>query len=536
MNEISEILSYFLKKADISFNKTKLKQLISSHPDRNSLYAMTDTLDELDIENVALSADMRGLQANGFPVIVHFGKGKRQFVVVEEMVDGKAYYYSTVNGRVVEPLEEFEIKWSGVTLYAAQDDIQAELERKRIATERHLLRWRTIFAVVAGLACFATWIVSVAWSFNVICLLSLCVLGLAVSILLTLHEFGESNRLLHKVCHLNRLTNCNAVLKSPASKLFGLLSMADIGLCYFAGSILSLMLSCVSQYPGSAIPWLLALAVCSFPYTVFSLWYQTYKVKQFCPMCLGVISVLWTEIALAIISWQGLMFFPLSPVTVFSLMAGFALPVITWAFVKPLWKEYIRIRDFEFKFLRLKRSPDIIRTILTQEPARDMEFTPDEINLGIVDAPIHITVVLSMHCRPCIDAWTLLDQWLATYLNSFRATIRFHGYNFAGPEINELIDALTGIYIQSGNDTFRKALTEWYIIKDVQQWKAKYHADTPVVPQLLSSKNDKWERMNFIAHVPVIFVDNRIYPYELDDLESLLKENERNKNDDSANS
>ncbi|GHS92853.1 hypothetical protein FACS1894203_5440 [Bacteroidia bacterium] len=54
MKQSHAILNYYLKETGIPFSKTKLKQLLSSHPDQNSLYAMVDTLDELNIENIVL--------------------------------------------------------------------------------------------------------------------------------------------------------------------------------------------------------------------------------------------------------------------------------------------------------------------------------------------------------------------------------------------------------------------------------------------------------------------------------------------------
>ena len=499
--------------------------MIASHPDRDSMYAMADALNKLNIENTAMRVNMDGLRNNEFPVIVYTTKGGVQkFIAVENIIEDQVHYYDAESGHAVESINEFADKWTGIALYAAQDEIQAELERKNTAQEKRLLQWRTLFAVMAGVTSVATWAFSVAWSSTVVCLLALCVSGLALSILLTMHEFGESNRLLHKVCHLNRLTNCNAVLQSSAAKLFGWLSMADIGLCYFAGSMLTLILSGVSQNPGGAVPWLLALALCAFPYTIFSLWYQTFKVKLFCPLCLGVISVLWTETALAVFSWKNLTFVPLSPVTVFSLLAGFALPVIVWAYVKPLWKEYNRVRNYEYKYLRLKSAPGVIRAMMMQEPVRDMGFTADEINLGITDAPLHLTIVVSMHCKPCIDAWHLLNKWLATYHGYLQATIRFHEYNLQGSEISELIDGLTGIYLHSGNAAFCDALTDWYNTKAFQAWKAKYYQETPITPHQSSIKIAQWVQANSIAHVPTLFVDNRLFPFELTDLEYLLKE------------
>ena len=522
--QLFAILCYFLKKTGVFFNKSKLKQLITSHPDHNSLYAMLDTLEELNIENVALRVDMKGLLTNGFPVVVFTAEEKeRKFIVVEDIVENEVHYYNAETGYVVESLDEFADKWTGIALYAAQDEIKEELERKKTAAKKQLLQWRTILSVAAGVACMVFWCVSVAWTFTIISILSLCAFGLAVSILLAMHEFGESNRLLHKVCYLNRVTNCNEVLRSSAAKLFGWLSMSDIGLCYFVGSIFSLLFAGVTQQLYAVVSCLLALALCSFPYTLFSLSYQIFKVKKVCPLCLGVIGVLWAEIALAIFSWKSLTFTPTSTVTVFLLLAGFALSVIAWAYVKPLWKEYIRIRNYEYHYLRLKRIPAVIRAMLSTEPAHSMDFSPDEIHLGTVDAPLNITIVMSLFCKPCADSWNVLSHWLAEYPGLFRITIRFTGYNSNHKTTTELIDALTGIYIQSGSDTFSIAMTDWNESRDSQVWKAKYYTTQPITPQPVSLETEMWLQKNFITAVPTVFVDDRIYRYALSDLECLLK-------------
>ena len=229
------ILYNYLKSTVVSFNKNKLKQLLASHPESNFLFAMIDSLNEMNIENVALNLDMDSLQSNGFPAIAHTSEGGGAFIIVENITDEKVYYYNAKKEHRVKSVNDFAEKWTGVALYAAQNDIQAELERKKRSSGERLLQCRKRFALIIGLIFVALGSVSVGWSGFLFCLLILSVFGLAVSILLTLHDFGESNRIIHKVCHFNRMTNCNAVLKSSAAKLFGWLSMSDIGLCYFTG-------------------------------------------------------------------------------------------------------------------------------------------------------------------------------------------------------------------------------------------------------------------------------------------------------------
>ena len=522
--QLYTLLCYYLGELEIQFNKAHLKQKLSSHPDNNSLYIIVDTLEEMHIENIMLRLNMDNLMTNGFPVIVYTEEDEGTIIIVENIVDNQIYYYNSKTGKDVKSLEEFESRWTGIALYAAQDEIRAELDKKKSTANNRIINWRTPLSIIAGLVCFASWCFSVEWSYNLVCLLTLCSIGLTISILLTMHDFGEKNILIHKVCHLNRLTNCNMVLSSSAAKLFGWLSMSDIGLCYFTGTVFSLLFAGTTPHIDATISLLLVIALCSFPYTLFSLSYQFFKLKKVCPMCLGVIGVLWAEITLAIFNLFDLQLFPISPVAVFSLFAGFSIPVIAWAYVKPLWKEYNRVHRYEYHYLRLKRTPDVVRAVLAKEQTLDMEFSFDEINLGSIEAPVHITVVLNFYCKPCVDEWVVLNRLLSTYPDSLRATVRFFGYNLLGVETEELIDALTNINNISGNDAFRDALTNWYAEKDFQKWKTKYRETISITPQVSSIKNAKWIHTYSISGVPALFFNNhKCTSLLLDDLECLLK-------------
>ena len=200
------------------------------------------------------------------------------------------------------------------------------------------------------------------------------------------------------------------------------------------------------------------------------------------------------------------------------------MPVVAWAYVKPLWKEYIRIRDYEYYYLRLRRMPVVIRAMLSIEPAHSMDFIPDEIHLGTVNASIHITIVMDLFCKSCADNWNILNRWLETYHGLFWLTVRFIGYNSKHVTTRELVNALTGIYIQSGDDAFCKAMTDWNENRDSQKWKMKYYANQPITPQSVSLKTFNWLKKTPISVVPSVFVGDKIYRDALSDLEYLLKE------------
>ena len=519
--QIFTILLYYLKKADISFSKTRLKQLFYSHPENESLYAIADVLQEMDIENVALRLDFESLQANGFPAMVHTIENGGTFMVIDEIQEDNVVCYKAKDGKTIQSLDNFISTWSGIAFYVAQNGTVNEKD----TLNENLIKWRAILAIATGAVCFALWSFTVTWTTVFILLYIICIFGLAVSTLLTMHTFGESNRFIHKVCHLNRLTNCNAVLYSSASKLFGWLSMSDIGLCYFSGCIFSLMLASATQQTDTVISWLLALGICTFPYTIFSLSYQAFSVKKWCPMCLAVVGILWSKIAIALLIWSELSFVPANTTLIFIFMASFAVPIFAWSFIKPLWNEYNRTHDFEYRYLRLRRDTNVIRAMLTKETAREMDFIKDEIHLGRINAPIHITAAISFSCNMCANNWKLLSRWLLQHPEKLWITIRFFGYNMLHADNKKVYDTLACIYEQYGAEKFCKATTAWYEIKDDVKWKKIYLPTAEDVSEhWLSKKNAKWEREQSLTYTPVIFVDDRIYPFELSDLENLLKE------------
>lgn len=72
------------------------------------------------------------MQSNGFPTISFIlTKEERRFIVVEDISENQIHYYDTNIGDTSESIKEFIRKWTGIALYAEQDEIQAELEQKK---------------------------------------------------------------------------------------------------------------------------------------------------------------------------------------------------------------------------------------------------------------------------------------------------------------------------------------------------------------------------------------------------------------------
>ena len=94
------------------------------------------------------------------------------------------------------------------------------------------------------------------------------VFGLIVSLLLVLHELKVSNPLVDKICHISKHTDCNAVLESDSSKVFGWINWADFGFIYFVGGLFFIIINSGR----GAINLLALISVFSLPFPLFSIY------------------------------------------------------------------------------------------------------------------------------------------------------------------------------------------------------------------------------------------------------------------------
>ena len=80
--------------------------------------------------------------------------------------------------------------------------------------------------------------------------------------------------------------DCNNILTSEYSQLLGIISWAEIGFSYFVFNLLVILLN------PSWVRYLCIMNLFTLPYTFWSIWYQKYKMKTWCILCLSVQCIL----------------------------------------------------------------------------------------------------------------------------------------------------------------------------------------------------------------------------------------------------
>ena len=111
--------------------------------------------------------------------------------------------------------------------------------------------------------------------------------GLYVTYLLVQKSLNIHNARADRFCGVLQAGGCDDILATSASKFFGLFGWSEVGFAYFSVSLLSLLM-----FPG-ALPSLALCNLCCLPFTVWSIWYQRFRAKRWCTLCVSVQGSLW---------------------------------------------------------------------------------------------------------------------------------------------------------------------------------------------------------------------------------------------------
>ena len=498
----TETLYGLVKRLRASVTRATVQESLLKHPDFPSLLSLSEVLTDWQIDNTALQLNTtEQLRELPLPCIAHLRKNNGWYVLVTDLQGDTITFTDSANGRTTESLTDFERKWSGVVLLAETNEQSGEINYGLHRKQEILDELRAPFLLAGAILLFLFAILSVAkdLAFTDWLLLLTKSTGLTLSGLLVAKQLGSKNALTDRLCRINSKTNCDDVLNSPAAKLWGWLSWADVGLLYFAGGLLTVLLIGIQL---NVLPLLRGLALLAVPFTLFSVYYQGVVLKQWCPLCLGVQGILLIEGILAARQLTPLPDFVMPYVFI---LIAFLMPTLAWAFVKPLLTNLLKSRREHDELMRLKRDPDLFRALLMQQP----QMTPipadlHPIMLGNPDAEHTITLVTNPYCGPCAKMHKELEQLLERN-STVRAAIIF-AFNSAD-EAAMNVAVHTMALAQQGNTS--NALIDWYEQpeKNFGAWVKKY----PLVSDSMDwitviNKHNDWCRSADIRATPTVYV------------------------------
>lgn len=503
-----------LKITDLSLIKLK------DHPEYPSLSSITDSLFNWGIDNITINSTLEQLKEIPYPAIAHLSKNGGHFVVLQKLEGDNLHYIDPEIGFVKEPLSDFEKKWTGVVLLVEANEKSGEEGYKEKHRNETFSRWGGY--LVWGLAPILLVLPTFFSSPTLLPYYFLKIIGAGFCFLLLQKQFGSDSKALASFCRMGSKSNCDAVIQSAESKLFGVIHLSEIGFLYFVGGILSLALA---SFSGSPIDGLTAsLSFIAFPFTFVSVYYQWKVVKAWCPLCLLVMVVIWLE-ALALIPLLSSVSFSAKAITI-SFM-GFSLPLIFWLATRQRFIDSYRIPNLERSLYRFTHSDKVFQSLLANQPKVDMENLAHEIETGNPDAPVVLTLVSNPTCGPCSAAHAAVEDLLERFEGKIKVNFRFT-VNLKEPESisNKMVKHIISLSLTEPQKC-NSALSDWYLLggrADIGQWMKKnpireLNGEEGKV-NLLLSEHANWCTKAGITATPTLFINGKKYPdeYSLSDL------------------
>jgi len=405
------VIQRAVKYFNIPITKTSVKQALKAHSNYPTFKSICDALFEWNVEHYPLKYEPQELMDVPAPYIVHFDAGGGNLAFVSEISNNTVTYFESYNLKKKLKLSDFINKCSGaiIIIYPKENSGERNYREK---WQKELIEKAVLPIIVFTFLLFAAseifkYLSSEFFSGYVTSsfLFLTKIAGIVLSLLLVFHEFEIQNSITDKLCHINKSTNCNAVLNDKSAKLFGWVGWADIGFIYFTGGLLILLQGFGTSYLSS----LAFSSALSLPYPIFSIYYQGCVLKKWCPLCLGVQLVLISEFILLLPIFSNLHF------TVSEIL-GFILTYLVTGVIYTLLILYFKGKTFyeliNSSNLKFKRDSSILKLLLLNQKHYEFSVTEESLVFGAKHSPIQITAFLSLNCPPCARAFNKITNIL----------------------------------------------------------------------------------------------------------------------------
>lgn len=366
------------KLSNINITSTTLKQSLLAHPHYPSLLSISDVLKGFGVENIAAKVEIDKMVELPSPMIVQVsigvnGESQKYYSVIKAWTkEGVVWTHPLKRKLLLMDHQSFEQIFEGNILLVAADKPAGEknyVVRKKEKVYNIYMRIFGIIAiplitVIGGAAAILQNPSFKVFLLVVYFLLFLC--GSLVSVVLLWYDIDKHMPSIQKICSKGAKINCNAVLSSPASKIFGI-GWSNIGFTYFTGGFIALL---ISGFVNGPILYLIGcLNVLVVPYIGFSLYYQLKIAKQWCLICLAILAIIFIQFVVCLLGGF-LARVPIQEFTGYHILAVvgcLAIPFLATTVLMPALKKAKEGKQYLIESQRLKHDPQIFQSLLANQ-------------------------------------------------------------------------------------------------------------------------------------------------------------------------
>ncbi|MFN3802884.1 vitamin K epoxide reductase family protein [Belliella pelovolcani] len=516
------VLQRLLQILKVDFTKYNLKDTLFSHPQPESLLAFVDVLGKYKVESMPVKIGMNKIFQLPLPAIVQLKSGNNSTFACLHKIENEQIGYTDEAGKSKKvSIQDFEQLWTGVTLLVEKTEHSIELDYKKNRLIGSVKNGMLAVIVVLLLLLISSQFFNLYSDLNsaigLFSILLLKGLGLLVTSMLLWYEVDKSNPTLKEFCSGGKKVNCDAVLSSGS--LLGEISISNLAFGYFFSGFLLLLFS---NFSTSSFLLLGYISYLSIPIVLSSLYYQYFKLKNWCVFCLWIAGILTLEFTIfRILPVSGIL--EIQDLLVFAIL--FAASMFAWMLLKPYLLDQNNLYAYKRKLANFKSDKEVFSHLLSG--SKKILSSPKGLGITLTNptAKYQVLKVCNPYCGPCARAHPILEHLHDQGLIELQIL-------FVPDENPESIKTKTINHILSisqENDSFttKKALDSWYSAnqKDLVKFTEKYQSSTSVKEnQSRLSERREWCIQEEISRTPTIFINGHLLPenYSIDDLQLVL--------------
>jgi len=509
-NQDLEAVFSYAQSQDIIIDKKEFQFQVETHPDYPSLLAFADAFSFFKIPNMAakLFADQLESLPNSFVALL--GEDMKQDYLAH--VTKKNGLYQFTYEKQTKKLNTIELKkyWQDIVFLAEKPEDFTNATPKNNPIKTLVL---SVFALlILGII---YWFSGALFS---VLIGAISMVGIFLSIEALKTELGIESKVSKNMCNVVANADCSTVINSNKITWLKNFKISDISIWFFSSQLLSILLFSVYGAIENYFSLILFVFVLAIPMTLYSIFFQ-YKIeKKWCPICLGIIVLVYVQLLLLAINNSAFLpSFNLKIVSLFVL--GLSLVAFLVYMIKPLLLNIKNLKEENIKNLRFKRNYSIFKNNLEKEEQQFFEHT--NLVLGNSNSSLKISIVTSPLCEYCKEAHEILHKILKNNHKNLSISVRFNYSDKFDENTQKLFFRLIEIHQEKGDFAFSDALQNWFENKNINQWLSKYGEPTnneQIKTQLQAiSQENVSKSLNF---TPNIFINQYKFPnlYERNDL------------------
>jgi len=507
-----KIYSY-LKFLNIQVSKRYLKKLILSHPHYPSLLSITDALQGLGISHQVARVSKQNINDVALPYLMTT-KGRNDWLQLLKSKDELAAIESDMDkDRVILKVEP------GAAISNKDND---EYRSKEVFSNLIF----GAFILSANILIVLSLVYFFSWFYMAI--LVTASIGVITGYLLVTKELGLILNPIEALCHAGENTNCDSILNSEGAKILGDIKLSDAVIVYFTFQLATGIL--LIPFTGEIAPFLWILSVFSvltIPVIAYSLFYQYFKERFWCPLCLAVDIILIIQAGFFAWMYAKKIIYLRSESPLISAFSVFLFGMISFSVVllKNKLQEVKESEEEQLETKRVKYSIPVFTHLLTREDKVNTQFFNQELLIGEPDAPVNLVMAGSLSCGPCKAGFQKAVNLLAVYPKKISLAVRF--LNSADNRKYILKYWLHNICGKDEESRLTKhLLQDWYRLMNLKKFKKEYplgdkqNVTDQTVLEKIEEQQDEWFDHAEIEGTPTFFINGYKKPenYTLKDM------------------